>query len=391
MLPQEFIDKLKDVISLKKLVEDYTELKKCGPFLYMGHCPHPDHNDSSPSFRVFEKGYRNGGKENKYDTWACMGCHSGKKINTKNNKNYGSDCIAFIMFVENLNWREAVKFLSNKYHIPMPTEENTRFFKFNLALADSLLLNTLKENSRAIEYLKNRHLDIQDIKKWKIGFDGTKVTFPLFDKYKNVLGFTRRYLKVPEGANDKYKNSYNNKFFSKRSYFYGIHNLDENFDEIRITEGSMDVILADKYKVKNIVATLGTSFTEEHINIIKHYNKTPVLIFDGDQAGIDSMEKTMILLAKENIYCKILILPNNKDLYDIAIEKQYDLEDYIKNNAITYGSYLLKSTISDYQSKLLDLNISYIPELKQILDKIPSDDELIALKSYIKNSLNIDL
>ena len=85
MFPQEFIDQVKESVSLIKLVEEYTDLKKVGPKTYQGHCPHPDHNDSSPSFRVFEKGYKSGSRVNTYDSWACMGCHQGcKDENCKN-------------------------------------------------------------------------------------------------------------------------------------------------------------------------------------------------------------------------------------------------------------------------------------------------------------------
>jgi DNA primase len=66
---REFIKLLKDKTDLKELVSEYTELQKAGPYLYMAHCPHPSHNDSDASFRLYAD----------VQTWSCFGCHCDKK------------------------------------------------------------------------------------------------------------------------------------------------------------------------------------------------------------------------------------------------------------------------------------------------------------------------
>lgn len=391
MFPQEFIDQVKESVSLIKLVEEYTDLKKVGPKTYQGHCPHPDHNDSSPSFRVFEKGYKSGSRVNTYDSWACMGCHNGAKDeNSKNYKNYGSDCIAFIRWIDptKRRWRDAVIYLANKYHIPIPSEENDKYYKQKKAIAQSAMYNLYGE---PFEYLKNRGLTIEDCDEWMLGYDGQKITFPLFDKYRNVLGFTRRWLHVPEGANDKYKNSSNSKIFNKSTYLYGIHNLDDECEELRITEGPMDVILAHKYGAKNVVAALGTAFTEGHVEMIKHYKKTPVFCMDGDEAGLKAINKAINLLAQAGIYSKLLILPKGKDLCDMSIELGDKIEDYIKDNSITYGNFLIQNSLNSYIAKSNELKMKFLPELNTVLKFVPGEDEKVVLKGFIKNSMGIDL
>ena len=79
MFPQEFIDKVKDAVDMRKLAEEYTLLEKVGNGIYRGPCPHPEHDDKHPSFCVWEKS----------QSWACLVCHHGKK--TEKFKNYGSD------------------------------------------------------------------------------------------------------------------------------------------------------------------------------------------------------------------------------------------------------------------------------------------------------------
>lgn len=389
--PQEFIDQVKEANGLVELVQEYTDLKKAGIKIYMGHCPHPDHHDSTPSFRVYEKGYKSGTNVNEFDSWACMGCHNGKKNeNDKKYRNFGSDCIAFIQWIEPKyrNWKDALLYLARRKHIPIPTQENEWMYKQKKIIARSLMYNLYGE---PFKYLEDRGLTIEDCDEWMIGFDGEKITFPLFDRYKNVLGFTRRWLHVPEGANDKYKNSSNSKIFNKSNYFYGIHNLDTDFDEIRITEGSMDVILAHKYGVKNVVASLGTAFTQGHVDLIKHYKKIPVFCLDGDDAGSKAVNKAISLLAANGIYSKILILPKDKDLADMSLELKDGIEEYIQKHSITYGVYLLNSIVGEYNSKVNELKLQMLPDMRGLLNFVPSEDEKLILKGFIRNSMGIDI
>ena len=92
---RDFIDKVKESTDLLELISEYTELKKEGRYIWRGRCPHPDHNDSTYSFTV----------NTKTNSWCCYGCHSDKK---GVNNNYGSDCIAFIQWINKgkLSWAQ---------------------------------------------------------------------------------------------------------------------------------------------------------------------------------------------------------------------------------------------------------------------------------------------
>lgn len=390
MFPQEFIDRIKEEVNLKDLVEEYTDLKKVGPYTYTGHCPNPNHNDSTPSFRVFLKGYKTSNRVNRYDTWACMGCHNGKKNEESKEKNYGSDCIAFIRWIDptKRRWKDAVIYLAQKYHIPIPTDENEIFYKHNKIISNSCETNL---KGKSLNYLLNRGLSIEDCKEWHLGFDGLKITFPLLDRYKNILGFSRRWLEVPEGSNDKYRNSASSIIFNKSMYLYGIQNLEDDFPEIRITEGPMDVIMAHKYGLKNVVATLGTAFTEGHVEIIKHYDKIPVFIFDGDDAGFKAINRAINLLAAHNIYSKIYILPKDKDLFDYSKEVKFNIEQIISDEAITYGAYLIRDLSGEFLSKLSELQMSYIPKFRNVLNFVPDNKEKLVLNQLLQTTLHLNM
>lgn len=386
IIPEDFIEKLKNSIDMKELASEYTKLEKSGMKngkpIYKGICPNPDHHDKDPSFVVWEC----------TNSWACMSCHHGKK--NEKYKNYGSDCIAFIRWIKKCSYYEAVKFLCDKYGIEMPTDKNAKLHQAmlnrNKELAYKYYMNLKGE---PLEYIKSRGFSFSDCKKYGIGvtLDNQKIVFPLMDRMGNVLGFTKRWIHMQEDKDDKYRNSKNSPIFNKGMYLYGLDELDTDFPEIRITEGPIDRILSAKYGAKNVVATLGTAFTEHHAEIIKHYGMIPVFMFDGDNAGLKAIKRAAQICADIGVYCKILIIPDNEDLADLTLKIKEEIEDYICENSQTYGNYLIQEEMHKFISKENELKLQYYPKLLSILEKVPNQKEKNILKSYIQSTMHIDL
>ena len=394
MFSSNFKDKIKQKINLLELIKEYTDLKPAGDNIWQGRCPHPDHDDTTPSFRVWKN------NDNTW-SWACMGCHVGKK-DTKDNKyrNYGSDCFAFVQWMSDhknskhiYSFTESIMILADKYNIPYCSDDK------NNKIASLLEKNYIKAKCSNInlsnqtkKYLYNRGLDDYDIQKWCIGSNlfksGFRITFPLFDSKKNVLGFSSRLISKQNNYS-KYINSKESECFHKRSFLYGIHLLDESCDEIRITEGVFDVILSNKYNTKNVVATLGTAFTKEHVNIIKHLNKKPVFCLDGDKAGQRATYNAVKLLAEEGIYSKICILPNNMDLADLANQKKNDLEKYIQDNSLLYFQFLLKDCSKLFDSKLNELRLNFLPKILDVAKSVNTKEEKIIFNNFIQERFGI--
>lgn len=383
MLSQEFIDKVKQTIDIVELASEYTELKKVSPNVFQGICPNPNHEDKTASFTIFVDS----------QSWCCYGCHYGDK---DINGNVGSDCFALISWLEGCNFRQAVLKLAKRQGITVPTEKHTRVLKENQRLA-----NFYKEclTPDTLKYLYGRGLDDKDIEEWQLGYDYEfefpeevtgRITFPLMDRYKTILGFTKRSLILAKGKKKKYKNSPNSETFNKSFYLYGIHNIDTRFNEIRITEGPMDVILGTKYKVKNLVAPLGTAFTENHAQVIKKLGLVPVFCMDGDESGMKSIKKSVDMLSKLGIYSKIYRVNENMDIADMALEYKESLEDMINLSSITYGNFISQEFILLYNSKLNELKQQFLPTARTLCDKIPNEEKTI-IKSSIENLMQIKL
>lgn len=376
MFSQEFIDEVKSAIDMVKLASQYTDLKPAGNGIWQGECPNPNHQDDTPSFVVWEKS----------QSWACMGCHSGKK-NTKY-KNYGSDCFAFLQWIKGIGWKQAILELAEMAGIEPEKEQYAELYDHQRRLALSYAKNI---PTSVYDYLANRGLTKQDIKDFMIGFDGSRITFPLFDRYRKVLGFSKRKYLEKDESSPKYKNSPNNEIFNKSLYLYGLHLLDNDFDEIRITEGAMDVIVPHRYGVRNICATLGTSFTENHVALIKNLGKTPVFCMDGDAAGLKSIKRAVDMLNKAGIYSKILLLPDGVDMADLANSLKENTEEYIQDHAVTYGQMMIQDVINQYEAKVNETKLKLLPEIKDILNNIKNEDEQKVIKDYVSSKMDLKL
>ncbi len=358
-IPQSFIEELKAKTDLVKFVKQYTPLKLVGRGIWQGPCPHPEHDDSTPSFTVWEK----------TNSWSCYGCHSGKK-GIDGNK--GSDIYAFVEWLNNNNdFRAAVKTVADWNNVSIPTDENQKLYDRNFKLTKKYQRDLFNEE-HVLEYLYERGFDDVDIDEWMIGFDKyeNRIVFPLFDRYKNIIGFNRRVIEKDYRGGNKYKNSASSSIFNKSNFLYGMHNIDDSCNEIIITEGSIDVILSRKYGVKNVVASLGTSFTEQHAELIYKLGKTPVLIFDGDEAGNKGLKKALAYFDKLGVYCKVVNLPQGKDLNDLTkaefdeLLRKNDLE-FLLNNRLDNATTSPYRKVDGYKiTRMLD----YITKYNEVKD-----------------------
>ena len=73
----------------------------------------------------------------------------------------------------------------------------------------------------------------------------------------------------------------------------------------------------------------------------------PVLVYDGDKAGLKGINRTLTSLAKFDIFPRIVMLGNKLDLANIAEREQYNLNYFIKSNTSSYDYYLLKDMYDD--------------------------------------------
>ena len=330
-----FLDELNHRNPIEDVVGQYVALTRKGSNLF-GLCPF--HGEKTPSFSVNpEKGI-----------YYCFGCHKGGGV------------VNFIMEIENLSYPDAVRFLAKRAGIEVPEDnlgqsqykkkerlwalckEAARFFndqlktpaaaearayvakrglsastvtRFGLGFAPnawSALLDTMTAKGFSKQELLEAGLVLKNENKGTL-YDRfrNRLMFPIIDVRGNVIGFGGR---VMDDSTPKYLNSPETIIFNKRRNLFAMNIVKKSKQGfIILTEGYMDAIALHQYGFDCAVASLGTSLTQEHADMLSKYTNEIVLTYDGDAAGQNATARAIPMLEKTGLRVKVLRMQGAKD------------------------------------------------------------------------------
>ena len=330
-----FLDELNHRNPIEDVVGQYVALTRKGSNLF-GLCPF--HGEKTPSFSVNpEKGI-----------YYCFGCHKGGSV------------VNFIMEIENLSYPDAVRFLAKRAGIEVPEDnlgqsqykkkerlwalckEAARFFndqlktpaaaearayvakrglsastvtRFGLGFAPnawSALLDAMTAKGYTKQELLEAGLVLKNEKKGTL-YDRfrNRLMFPIIDVRGNVIGFGGR---VMDDSTPKYLNSPETIIFNKRRNLFAMNIVKKSKQGfIILTEGYMDAIALHQYGFDCAVASLGTSLTQEHADMLSKYTNEIVLTYDGDAAGQNATARAIPMLEKTGLRVKVLRMQGAKD------------------------------------------------------------------------------
>lgn len=145
-----------------------------------------------------------------------------------------------------------------------------------------------------------------------------RLIFPIFDAIGRPIAFGGR--KLREEDEPKYLNSPETKLFNKSATLYGLHLAKKPIIDSKtavIVEGYTDVIACHQGGARNVVATLGTALTGEHVTELRRYAEKVVLIFDADEAGQKAADRAVELFLTGDLDVSIAILPDGLDPADL--------------------------------------------------------------------------
>ena len=225
--------------------------------------------------------------------------------------------------------------------------------KFGLGYADKYsddLYRYLKQKGYSDELLRDSGLVSYDERRGGHDKFWNRAMFPIMNVHHKVIGFGGR---VMGDGEPKYLNSPETALFDKSRNLYGL-NLARTTKEpqLLLCEGYMDVIALHQAGFDNAVASLGTSLTSGHANLLSRYTKEVYLTFDSDAAGVKAALRAIPILGEAGITAKVIDMSPYKDpdefikalgakeyrerilkaensfLFEIRIlEKNYDLSD----------------------------------------------------------------
>jgi DNA primase len=342
MIDRPTIEKILDAAQIVDVIQEFVPLKKRG-VNYLGLCPF--HNEKTPSFTVSPS----------KEIFKCFGC--GKVGNSVN----------FIMEHEHLTYPEALKYLARKYHIEViekeltPEELEKQNERESLLILSAYASRQFSENlfqtdegiSVGLSYFKERGFNQNTLKKFEAGYsfekrdafsaraldDGYRKDFLLktglsiqhedhiFDRFSGrlmfpihslsgqVLGFGGRILKT-DVKTAKYVNSPESEIYHKSRILYGIYQARKAIsqeDRVYLVEGYTDVMSLHEVNIENVVASSGTSLTQEQVRLVKRFTPNITILYDGDAAGIKASIRGIDIVLEEGMNVKIVLLPDGED------------------------------------------------------------------------------
>ena len=200
-----------------------------------------------------------------------------------------------------------------------------------------------------------------------------KLMFPILDIRGRVIGFGARVL---DDSLPKYINSPQTPTFDKSGNLYGINLAAASIrqqDMVVIVEGYIDVITAHQNDFNNVVASMGTSFTERQVSSLKKLTRNIVLALDADAAGAEAMLRGV---SYENILeteVRVMILPEGKDP-----------DDVIKDDTETWQRLLAEAVpIIDYTFNVVTAKL----DLTTARDKSLAVKELLPTIAEMKDTV----
>jgi DNA primase len=342
MIEQSTIDRIFDAAQITEVVQDFISLKRRG-VNYLGNCPF--HNEKTPSFTVSPA----------KNIFKCFGC--GK----------GGNAVHFIMEIEHMTYYEALKHLAKKYHIEVvETAQKEEDVQVKNDRESMMVLSTFAQKTftdnlfthqegKAIgmSYFKERGFRKDIIEKFELGYcleerdaftkkakkEGYKleylvktgltiegehgsfdrfsgrVMFPIHNLAGKVIAFGGRILKTDKKF-AKYLNSPESEIYHKSKVLYGIYHARKSImtqEKCYLVEGYTDVISMHQAGIENVVASSGTSLTEDQIKLIKRFTPNVTILYDGDAAGIKASLRGIDMVLEEGLNVKVLLLPDGED------------------------------------------------------------------------------
>ncbi|WP_428944244.1 DNA primase [Pantoea sp. FN060301] len=414
-IPRVFINDLLARTDIVDLIDARVKLKKQGKN-YHACCPF--HNEKTPSFTV------NGEKQ----FYHCFGCGA------------HGNAVDFLMNYDRLEFVESIEELATLYGLEVPYESGTgptqmeRHQRQNLyqlmASVSEFYQQSLKENpaAGAREYLARRGLSDEVIRHFSIGFAPAnalkrfsgnqdnrqslidagmlvtneqgrsydrfreRVMFPIHDKRGRVIGFGGRVL---GDAMPKYLNSPETDIFHKGRQLYGLYEAQKNHPEpakLLVVEGYMDVVALAQFGIDYAVASLGTSTTPEHIQLLFRTTDNVICCYDGDRAGREAAWRaleTALPYMNDGRQLRFMFLPDGEDPDTLVRKEGKEAFEARMEQAMPLSAFLFDTLLPQVDLRSPDGRAQLSTLALPLISQVPGETLRIYLRQELGNKLGI--
>lgn len=408
------IDEIKEKLDVVDIIGDYVALQKTG-HTFKALCPF--HSEKTPSFMVTPE----------KQSWHCFGCGA------------GGDIFSFVMKKEGVDFSRALEMLAEKAGVTLLKKQKLDdeyahlLYEVNEAAASYyhkiLIDSPAARNAR--EYLQKRGISRETIENFQLGmslssrdalqrhFSGRwkdelvqsglvvrrndktydlfqgRLLFPIKNKRGKVLGFGGR---VIDDREPKYINSPQTVLFNKSRLLYGIDRsmtAIKESNKVVVVEGYMDVLTAHQYGMQDVVASMGTSLTEEQLITLKGLTKTILFALDsdiaGDKATIRGLDLSRRFLERKDMEKKSMLQSKTSldvDIRIINLPKGKDPDELIRTNPQEWQKAVEQALpIMDYYFNIVTSNL----DLTDFKDKAIAKQQLLPVITELGDEIQREL
>jgi len=414
-VPRETVDEIR---SRSDIVEVISE---CGITLrpagrdYKGLCPF--HDEKTPSFTVSPQ------KQMFY----CFGCQTGGNV------------ISFVQKHEGKNFMETLEWLAGRLNIDLPNQDvrESAHRKRFTSLEDlnrfaveyyhkQLLIDGA--SASAMQYLKHRGVQPKTLRSFQLGYAKSghrelikvatdegftiqqlvdaglikdeergpqdrfwnRVLFPISNERGVPVGFGGR--SISEEHQPKYLNSPATVLYDKSNILYNLDKARQSIykkQHVLLVEGYMDVLMLFQSGIENVVASSGTSLSENHVNLLKRFAPEVIIVYDGDASGFQAAQRGLHRLLAKGLRVRIALLPTGEDPDSFTRQHGAAAFTELTDKAINLIEFQIQAAIQRQDIHRIDMKTQVVKDVVETLLNLENRVERSEYVKYASRELHV--
>ena len=415
-VPRETIDEIRSRSDIVEVISECGIVLRPAGRNFKALCPF--HNEKTPSFTVsVEK-----------QIFYCFGCQTGGNV------------ISFVQKHEGKSFLETIEWLAERQNIILPTQDRRES-------ANQKRLRTLEDLNRfaveyyhrqllterasvpAMQYLKRRGVQPKTLRSFQLGYATSgrrelvkvamdkgftiqqlidvglikdedkgpqdrfwnRILFPIQNERGVPVGFGGRALS--EDHQPKYLNSPATTLYDKSNVLYNLDKARQSLykqQRVLLVEGYMDVLMLYQSGIEHVVASSGTSLSENHARLLKRFVPEVVIVYDGDTSGFQAAQRGLHRLLAEDLRVRIALLPAGEDPDSFTRQHGVDAFTGLTDKAINLIEFQIQSAIQNRDIRRVDVKTQVVKEVTETLLNLKNRVERSEYIKYAAKELHVD-
>src|SRR5882672_6194672 len=404
---KNFSETVRDSADIVRVVSDYVSLKGAGN-TFKGLCPF--HSEKTPSFSVHRE----------KQIFHCFGC------------GVGGDVFSFVMLAEKVSFPESVRIVAEKCGIPIPTdpglddkkseERKQLFVIYERASTYFHQMLSTEEASAARQVLEKRKIQPAFVERFRLGYAPAsglmahlrlkdpmgsglfikndrgdvyerfrrRLMFPIWSDRGKIIAFGGRALAAD--AQPKYLNSAESPLYSKSYVLYALHlarDAAQKAGRLVVVEGYFDCLSLHQAGIENVVASCGTSLTQQQVAMMARYVPEVVMNYDPDSAGQNAMRRSIDLLLAKGLRIRILKLGGGLDPDDFVRKEGGEIYSRLLAAAPYFWQYLITEAKGRFDLEQPAMKANAVNDVMEHVGKIQDRVEQLEVARAVAENFKI--